>query len=337
MFLDVLSHFVDRKPELDRLKEMLGGKTQKRVLLFPVEGEQGKTWLLIRFFHECESQGLPVVRLDFDARRSGLSDFCGVARQVRRYLGDDCAPAICACEARIGVQAPNINLQTGAGDAGRVDMGRRGRFDGADIQATGRDAIHFDLGGFPLPLTDPVQQRAEMGRALCSDLARLGRVLLLLDTFDHASGELRAWLNRWLFEPLRRELPEARVVVAGRPECRAFFQNRLWSGLVQSVERLTPLSGQHVLSYCIKLGLRVTADDRAFIQIACHSPAAGLVAQRGSCAPGAIGGTSGTAGPPCTGAGPPPRSPPGRSPLPGGAGKTGRRLPQPAGRLGAIR
>ena len=279
---DVTIDFVDRKPELALFHRMLVAKTAKRILCILERGEQGKTYFLLRLFHECEQQcpPVPVVLLDFDQRRSGLTDFLSVAREVRRYLGDDCTPAICNCEEAITRGHPLVSVQTGAGAAG-VDFGQRGRFTGADISDIGgRDLISVNVGDISggVPPADVAQQRADMGRALCNDLAGLVAshrcVVLLVDTFEHASEDTCAWLERWLFEPLRHQLRHVLLVVAGRPECQAFFaQPRLWSGLVATIDRFDPFSDDEILAHYRQRGLTVSAAETSLLKIARLSPA----------------------------------------------------------------
>jgi len=278
---DVATDFVDRKRELALFQRMLTGQTAKRILRVLERGEQGKTFFLLRLFHECEQQRppVPVVLLDFDQRRSGLTDYLSVAREVRRSLGDDCTPAICACEDDIYRRAPLVSIRTGEGEAG-VDFGQRGRFTEADISdIAGRDSISVSVGDISggVPPADVAQQRADMGRALCNDLAGLAdshrHVVLLVDTFEHASEETCAWLERWLFEPLRRQLPHVLLVVAGRPECQAFFaQRRLWSGLVATIDCFDPFRDDEILTYYRQRGFPVSRAETSLLTIARVNP-----------------------------------------------------------------
>ena len=256
---NVRTHFVDREPELNRFRQMLAGETDERILLILERGEKGKTCFLLRLVHECEQQRppVPVVLLNFDQRCSGLTDYLSVARAVRRRLGDDCTPAICACEDAITRGRPLVSIRTGEGEAG-VDFGQRGRFTEADISdIAGRDSISVSVGDISggVPPADVAKQQADMGRALCNDLASLAAshrwIVLLVDTFEHASDETRRWLQDWLFEPLCHQLQHVLLVVAGRPECRPFFaQPRLWSGLVDLVDRFTPFNDNDIRTYC---------------------------------------------------------------------------------------
>jgi len=259
--LNIARDFVDRKEELARFRRMLAGETTRRILCILERGEQGKSYFLLRLFHECEQRRppVPVVLLDFDQRRSGLTDCFSVARQVRRHLEDERTPAICACEEAILRGFPPINIQPGTGDGG-VDLGQGTDLTSATIHdVAGRDL--YKIGSvFTSPLTSEqiVRQKEELGRALRDDLVRLGRAAVLVDTFEQASEETRGWLERWLFEPLRHELCHVILVVAGRPECRSFFaQPCLWSHLIDAIDRFTPFSDDDIRTHYRQRGINV--------------------------------------------------------------------------------
>lgn|GEM_PF-1917344 len=277
MPLDVARDFVDRTKEMARFQRMLAGETTRRILCILERGEQGKSYFLLRLFHECEQQRppVPVALLDFDQRKSGLTDCFSVASQVRRHLGDERTPAICACEEAIFGRTPLMNIQPGAGDGG-VDLGQGTDLTSATIHdVAGRDL--YKIGsGFTGPLTREqiAQQKEELGHALRADLARLGRAVALVDTFEQAAEETRGWLERWLFEPLRRELRHVILVVAGRPECQSFFaQPCLWSHLIDALDRFTPFSDDDILAHFRQRGLAISEAEVALLQIARMSPA----------------------------------------------------------------
>jgi hypothetical protein len=258
--LNIARDFVDRKEELDRFRRMLAGETTRRILCILERGEQGKSYFLLRLFHECEQPHppVPVVLLDFDQRKSGLTDCFSVARQVRRHLGDERTSAICACEETIfrgvfPVAPPD------AGDSG-VDFGKSSDFTDATVRnIAGHDL--YQIGSMSIGPPTPeqaTQRKEELGRALRDDLARLDRAVVLMDTFEHAREETRGWLERWLFEPLRRELRYVILVVAGRPECQSFFaQPCLWSHLIDTIDRFTPFSDDDIRTHYRQRGINV--------------------------------------------------------------------------------
>ncbi len=281
---NVLADFVDRRRELALFQQMLDGEVDERIMLLLDRGEQGKSYFLLRLDHECDQcdPSIPAVLLDFDSRKSGLSSYLDVARKVRRDLGDELTPAICGCLDRIFRRGPTVNVQTGSGESGGVDFGRRGRYADAEVSDIGgRDNVSVRIGDVHGGAPHPDQEeryRAEMGRALLRDLTDLvethPQVVLLIDTFEHVSDAMWVWLERWLFDPLRRELPHAVLVVTGRPQCRGFFERpHRWGYLITTVERFSPLSHEDVLLHYNRRGLTVPASEASLLEIARVSPA----------------------------------------------------------------
>jgi hypothetical protein len=94
-----------------------------------------------------------------------------------------------------------------------------------------------------------------------------------MDTFEHVKGETCAWLERWVFEPLRRELAHVVLVVGGRPECEAVFgRPRPWSGLVAPI-RFGLFSDADIRSYYSLRSLPVSDGEMTLlIDLARESP-----------------------------------------------------------------
>ena len=280
----VAADFVDRRYELAHFRQMLDSEVDERILLILERSEQGKSYFLLRLDHECNqcSPSIPVILLDFDERKSGLTDYLSIARKVRRDLGDERTPAICDCLDQIYRHSPVVHVQTGSGEGGGVDFGRRGRFKEAQISETaGRDNIRVNIRDVSVEPTRPDQEehwKAEMGRALLSDLISIAethpRIVLLVDTFEQAPDEACAWLERWLLDSLRRELPHVILVVAGRPTCRSFFERpHRWSCLLKVVNHFSPLSDEDILDHYSQRGLGVPESESSLIEIARASPA----------------------------------------------------------------
>lgn len=260
MSVDVMIGFVDRTAELALFRRMLQGRIDKRILSIVLDGEQGKSYLLLRLAHECERlhPAIPCVLLNFDDRSIDIKlDFLGFARAVRRRLGDKLTPAICTCEEAMYRYGPIMSFHGGQGESDGVDFGRRSQFDDAHIsRISGRDQYNFEnINIHEAPRSDDrAKQMADMGRALLSDLSQLGdeyeHVVVLLDSFECAGPEICGWLDRWLFEPLHRQLPHVLLVVAGRPECSLFFDRPvLWGGLVHRMDHLSTFSADDIIAY----------------------------------------------------------------------------------------
>ena len=276
MLLDVLDKFVDRKPELALFHRMLRGEIDKRILRILDRGEKGKTWFIWRLFHECQERDVPVVLLDFDRDRSGLTGgFVSVVSEVCGYLGDDRTPHVCACAARM-MHRPSPAGRAPGDESPGVDWGQGNVFTGADVHTIAGGDIWQANTVFVGSLTpvQAAQHQADMGRALCRDLAALDHAVLLIDTFERAPQDTRAWLERWVLRALCRDLPHVLLVMAGRPEkCAPFFaQPRPWSHLVTAIDELDPFGDDDVLTYYRQCGLDMSAVGALLLALARTSP-----------------------------------------------------------------
>jgi hypothetical protein len=320
MPIDVLAGFVDRRDELTLFHQMLRGEVDKRVLLVLDAAEKGKTCFLRRVAHECRKfePAAQVLLLDFDQRRSGLTDCASIGREVRRVLGDERAPALCACEGRppadasgtayrgallqvlveqfseveldnlcfvLGEEHENLSAKGLAGKARELIrlFERLGRVDEllAEIERQRPSLRRSELSqaASAPPSRSTTASEPEMGRALFSDLAGLAEthshLVVLIDTFEHASPETCAWLERWLFEPLERELAHVWVVVAGRPECEKLFSSSpQWGHLARTLQRLNPLSDDDILMHYKLREISVSQEETSLVlRMARLSPA----------------------------------------------------------------
>lgn len=289
MGFNIAKDYVDRDEERARFHAMRSGKTDERILVILVPGEKGKSCLLSRLRYECEKEApaTPLVLLDFNRQRSTLSDEIHVAQEIRRCCGDACVSRVCECLDEIARPPAPVHIQTGAGTGG-VDFGRRGRFDEAEVSGTaGRDNISVSVNaptGLALTPEQREAQKEKLGRALRDDLRELGaadaRAVILIDTFEQVYPEMRAWLERWLFEPLCREVQNVMLVIAGRPDhpdyppLRPYFEHpHRWGYLVSTIERLAPFSHAEVLTFFHGQGISIAKEEHHFLNIACENPA----------------------------------------------------------------
>ncbi|MGC9397470.1 MAG: hypothetical protein ACP5J4_21705 [Anaerolineae bacterium] len=289
MGFNIARDYVDREEERARFHAMRTGKTEERILVILVPGEKGKSCLLSRLRYECEKEApaTPLVLLNFDRAQSTLSDEFRIAQEIRRCFGDDYVPHVSECLDEIAHPAAPVHIQTGDG-TGNVDYGRRGNFTEAGFSDTaGRDniSVSFSAASGPTP-EQREAQKERLGRALRDDLSELGtanaRTVILIDTFEQVYPDikLRAWLERWLFEPLCREVQNVMLVIAGRPDhpeypaLRPYFEHpHRWGHLVSTIERLAPFNHDEVLTFFHGQGISIPKVERSIINIACENPA----------------------------------------------------------------
>jgi hypothetical protein len=183
---DVATDFVNRKKARDKFLQMLKGKTDGRILLILEPAEMGKTYLIRRLLHECWQQKPPVftVHLDFDQRRSGLTDYFSVGHTVREFLGDEHTRAICDCEK---------TLPTAERDAQMKKLGQALCDDLADLAKTDRRVVLF-LDTFE---NVPKETSTWLERWLFKPLRELSHVILVVGSDPKCEffAQPRPWSN----------------------------------------------------------------------------------------------------------------------------------------------
>jgi SEFIR domain-containing protein len=154
--------------EWPAIRDMLAGRTHRRILLFKAESGYGKSALLLASNAYADKLGIPIARLDFKAN---YTDVAAVLGQLYTDLGD---------------HLPNFSR-------------------------AGGDKMHL----------------------LIKDLRALRRpVLLVLDTYEKASGVFRDWVCQNLLPEIEHSLGVA-LIVAGQ-ECPDPDDMR-WRGLTHSL------------------------------------------------------------------------------------------------------
>jgi len=239
--------FIDRKEEIELFEKMLAGNTLERVLALIIKPQRGKTYLMHCFQELCWQRQIPAALVDFDTRQREVVYYRKFVRQVCDDLGSDNFPEVAACEQQLHADFPMVPIQTGPGQAG-THFGTKGHFEEADLdRISGRDQVQIgDMTYFgPQDQAAARQEKLmyEMGRAFQSGLARMcgqDRVVLLLDTYEHAHKETRNWINEWVLNHLADRYPNLIVVIAGRPELYSYFdQPRPWASLMHLREELS--------------------------------------------------------------------------------------------------
>jgi GTPase SAR1 family protein len=82
--LDIKSEFISRETELSLFIKMVERDQYDRILAFYGFGGIGKTWLLARLAHECDSRGWPVTTIDFD---DGFGDYLAILTAIGNQIG----------------------------------------------------------------------------------------------------------------------------------------------------------------------------------------------------------------------------------------------------------
>ena len=213
---------VDRENELALFEAMLAGQTGERILLMCAESGWGKSILLREFERRRPTNIQHFAKLDFKSctgLAETLSHLCDALGWGNFLHFQAAVQAI--------VQPMQVNV--------------------AQNVMIGQNQIAVALGG-PDQQTSEAR-RADLTNALFADLRALGRVLLLLDTFEKGDEGVQAWLSG-SFLPRAQRSPELYVVLAGQ---RVPEQSLDWDCCDLP---LGPIAPEHWLAYAQSLGIQ---------------------------------------------------------------------------------
>jgi len=272
------SDFIDREKEIELLEGILAGNITERIFALLIKPQQGKSYLLRYLKGWCQQQGIPVALVDFDERQSGVVHYWKFVSTVCDGLGMENFQEVNDVEKR-GPAGFTPVFQTGPSGRAGTHFGTKGHFDSADLDSiSGRDQIQTgDIVTYygSQDQSGARQERLmhEMGRAFRSGLSRTcceNRALLLLDTYEQATEETSKWINEWVLGPLLDHYPNLIVVITGRPELYAFFnQPWPWNHLLLLRESLSLPGEKDVRKYLEIHNLQVQGDEvQPFIKAA---------------------------------------------------------------------
>lgn len=201
--------FVNRQQQLERLRTSLAGTSNKRIILIAAGPGMGKSWLLRRFAQEAvESaarQGL------LDLRDGHAYDVLNLVRHFRDQLGSDAFQP--------------LTLAINAATAPRIVPGRIQHIPQGDAAPPLRDNLLIIQADNPLVMQAIEQQISQVFFTCLQELERHGPILLLFDSYEHASSNMTRWVgnltDRWITHELLTRIRDGQlrqtvVVLAGR-------------------------------------------------------------------------------------------------------------------------
>jgi len=212
---------VDRENEIARYESMLAGKIPERILLMCAESGWGKSILLREFERRRPADIHHFAKLDFKSC-AGLAEMLS---HLCDSLGWERFPHF-QNAVRAIVQPMQVNVSQNL--------------------MIGQNQIEVALGG-PDQQTSEAR-RSDLTNAFFADLRALGRVLLLLDTFEKGDETVQAWLAG-SFLPRAQRSPELFIVLAGQ---RVPEQSFDWDCCDLP---LGPIAPEHWLIYAQSLGI----------------------------------------------------------------------------------
>lgn len=276
--------FIDRREEVKIFENMLAQNIIERVLTLIVGPEQGKTYLMRYLYGHCKEQQVASALIDFDTRRKGSIPYSKFVYEICDQVGWDNFPHVEAFEKQNYTILPLLQIQTGEGQAG-IDFGSKGHFEAANLDSiSGRDQIKVNVGNISYhekQSQSAIRQKRlmdEMGRAFRSDLTQIctqNRMVILLDTYEQASLEMRKWVEEWIFDCLLDRYPNLFIIVASRPNLYDYFsQPRPWHTLMCLRTKFNPPQEEDIQKYTRIWGFNIVGTElRPFVVVANHSMA----------------------------------------------------------------
>ncbi len=208
--------WIDRPRQREALRRSLSGANEPKILVLCAGPGMGKSWLLRQFADDALHLGARVSLLDLSDDRA--YDALALVRRLRDALG---APFFDPLTLTINeVTAPRLT----------VNVRARARATAQPLLAgAGHSGVKDNL--FVVQTDDPrllpaIDERVTRTFFAClEDLAAQAPVLLLFDSYEHASLDSERWLpgvaDRWIRQELLRRVRDGRlrntvVVLAGR-------------------------------------------------------------------------------------------------------------------------
>ncbi|MCS6882244.1 MAG: hypothetical protein RMK84_15525 [Oscillochloridaceae bacterium] len=241
--------WIDRPRQREALRRSLTGASEPKILALRAGPGMGKSWLLRQFADDALQLGGRVSLLDFSDGRA--YDTLALVRHMRDALG---APGFDALTLTINeVTAPRLTANLRA----RPRASGQSLLTGASHSGV-KDNLFVVQSDDPclLPAIDDRVTRAFF--ACLEDLALQAPVLLLFDSYEHASLDNERWLSgvadRWIRQELLRRIRDGRlrntvVVLAGRllPPFDASWTSALRT---LSLEAFSPAEAAYYLGAC---------------------------------------------------------------------------------------
>ncbi|MGQ9927365.1 MAG: hypothetical protein ACUVS4_10890 [Chloroflexaceae bacterium] len=241
--------WIDRPRQREALRRSLGGVNEPKILVLCAGPGMGKSWLLRQFADDALYLGAHVSLLDLSDDQA--YDALALMRKLRDALGTPFFDPLTLTINEVTAPRLTMNVRTRSRSAAQPSLagaGHSGVKDNLFVVQT--DAPRL------LPAIDERVTRTFF--ACLEDLSTQWPVLLLFDSYEHASLDSERWLpgaaDRWIRQELLRRIRDGRlrntvVVLAGRllPPFDASWATTLG---VLTLEPLSHAEIAHCLGAC---------------------------------------------------------------------------------------
>jgi hypothetical protein len=242
--------FVDRNKQVDGFLKMVSRDTDRAIMVIDAPSEMGKTWLIQKMRHHCETNNIPVMHIDFRDRRE--YDYLSLVRFTRDQIGGNYFNQLTAViNTFTGV---NVSLTTMGGGNSGVSVAHVDGDVAVEGDIAGRDLIK-DNKFFIQADSDMARRAAEIQindaffQCLNQVTAANPAAVFLFDSYEKITKEAERWLLDYLLFRIREGLvSNVLVMIAGQkvpaidPELKPFVAKT----------GLTPFTQEDIQEYIIE-------------------------------------------------------------------------------------
>lgn len=251
-----VSEIVDFDEMLNDFKQMISGENSKKIMFIVARDGRGKTSLLRKMRHHCQSQEVPSCLIDL----SETYDFphLELTREICERLQVSMTDFEEALEI---VSAP-------AGKSGhKMDASTEIHGDVIDSTIETKNIIKIVLNNEALQSED-IKRR--LTRSLASDISSAKKMMVcLFDTFDDGTRAVEDWLINALLRPIREGgLNNLLIIIAGSAWPKKITDVE-WETHAEFKEGMPLMSKNHLLEFAERIGCELSQEELDLCWMGC--------------------------------------------------------------------
>ena len=240
-----VSEIVDFDEMLNEFEQMISGENPKKIMLIVARDGRGKTSLLRKMRHHCQSQKMPCCLIDL----SETYDFphLELPREICEQLQvsmTDFAEALELISAPPGYSRDTIEASS-------------------EINGDVYDSTNETKNIFKVVLHNEALQSEDMKRrltrSLASDISSANKMMVcLFDTFDNGTRVVEDWLVEALLRPIREGgLNNLLIIIAGSAWPKK-ISDMEWETHAEFKEGIPLMSKNHLQEFAERIGCELS-------------------------------------------------------------------------------
>ncbi len=251
-----VSEIVNFDEMLNKFKKMISGPNSKKIMIIVARDGRGKTSLLRKMQHHCQSLEVPSCLIDLSQTYN--FPHLELAREICERLQ---LPMTALTEAFSPISAP-------AGKSG-VKMEASTKIGGNVIDSTieTKNILQIVLNNEALHSED-IKRR--LSRSLASDITSGKKMMVcLFDTFDTGTRVVTDWLIEALLRPIReRGIDNLIVIIAGSAWPQK-ISDVDWEAHAEFIEGMPLMSKNHLLEFAERIGCELSQEELETCWLGC--------------------------------------------------------------------